>query len=72
MPCRFMRVFRRRNTPKISYAGPPLPVEPAYAIIATLCILAVVLMRNHVTPFHIVSLILAAIGNGILAFRPKL
>lgn len=67
-----MPIFRLRRTPNIRYATPPLPVEPAYAIIATLCLLAAVLMHKLVTPFHIIALLLAALGNGILAFRPKL
>lgn len=47
-------------------------MEPAYAIIAVLCVAAAVLAHGHVTRFHIAGLALAALGNGILAFRPKL
>lgn len=66
-------LFRRLpSKPKIRYAGPPLPVEPAYAIIAVLCVIGAILAYGHVTLYHILALALAALGNGILAFRPKL
>ena len=72
-PPRSAVLFRRRPPKaKIRYAAPPLPVEPAYVIIAVLCVVAGVLMRNHVSPYHLVALALAALGNGILAFRPRL
>lgn len=67
-----MMRFSRRPSVRIRYATPPLPLEPAYALIAVLCLLAAFLARNLVTPFHIIALLIAALGNGILAFRPKL
>lgn len=67
-----MHFLRHRHSAKIRFAEPPSRIEPAYAIIAVLCVLAAVMTRNLVTPFHIIALLLAAIGNGILAFRPKL
>lgn len=66
-------LFRRRpSKPKIRYAARPLLVEPAYAIIAVLCVIAAILAHDHVSPIHIIALALAALGNGILAFPPKL
>lgn len=65
----FRRLF---SQPRIRYASRPLPVEPAYAVIAVLCLAAAFLAYGQVTPFHIAGLVLAALGNGILAFRPKL